>query len=417
MFEYIGEIELTKQVGGDRLTLAEVIADLERFPSQVLKNFESARDVLADRVSDDTLGLWAGYGLELASTSVRSWEAASEYFLASPGVQRQLPSGQFLRWAASGGRICNDSPSMAVAFFRASPATLARLRPRYINDWAELVRALHRGTWKSSALASKFAESTPELLETLSFGEFVRFGSFLEKLSRRSYDAATDALTSSLLLFPRLGTEISAFISLAITLTDVAWREVTGLLDSVSQRLIATDSKQRSSALYMAEQLALTGHSAVGKFLDHVVAALGSMSAEHHGRLFDLATSQHAIHPAAVIEFIRNTPAVLGRVSFEQFEEWHRIGLETLSDNHDAGMAYFRAQSAHSIEVLDSLSSGVELTQVREIVRMYCNALCGQPVEVQASQQLVDKNIGWVEGDSATTEGSIVYLPAVVNRF
>ena len=42
--------------------------------------------------------------------------------------------------------------------------------------------------------------------------------------------------------------------------------------------------------------------------------------------------------------------------------------------------------------------------------------LAGQEIEVQAAQQLVDKNIGWFQGELPTTEGTTIYLPKVINR-
>ena len=48
---------------------------------------------------------------------------------------------------------------------------------------------------------------------------------------------------------------------------------------------------------------------------------------------------------------------------------------------------------------------------------MYCLALTGHPVEVQASQQLAEKNIGWFQGELPTTEGTTIYMPTVINRY
>ena len=48
---------------------------------------------------------------------------------------------------------------------------------------------------------------------------------------------------------------------------------------------------------------------------------------------------------------------------------------------------------------------------------MYCLALTGRPIEVQASQRLTEKNIGWFQGELPTTEGTTIYMPAVINRY
>ncbi|NQU97517.1 MAG: hypothetical protein HQ548_07730, partial [Chloroflexi bacterium] len=106
---------------GNGGSVGDIEARLSGYPPVVLAAFNSAREVLSERVDGETLDAWAGCGAEIAGVSVRSWEAAAEYFQASPAVQRQLPSGQFVRWGASGARLCEDSPGLAAAFFRVSP--------------------------------------------------------------------------------------------------------------------------------------------------------------------------------------------------------------------------------------------------------------------------------------------------------
>jgi nitric oxide reductase NorD protein len=62
-------------------------------------------------------------------------------------------------------------------------------------------------------------------------------------------------------------------------------------------------------------------------------------------------------------------------------------------------------------------ASAVELEPIRDMLRMYCRALSERGVELQNLQQLVDKNIGWSRNDVATSDGSAIFLPALVNRF
>jgi nitric oxide reductase NorD protein len=65
----------------------------------------------------------------------------------------------------------------------------------------------------------------------------------------------------------------------------------------------------------------------------------------------------------------------------------------------------------------DSNSTAVELEPIRDMLRIYCRALSERGVELQNLQQLVDKNIGWSRNDVATSDGSAIFLPAVVDRF
>jgi nitric oxide reductase NorD protein len=412
-----GEPENSQQSGEARLTVPQIEAELEQFPAPVAERFRMAQSQLTGRLADETLLEWAYTGLEIARKTVRSWEAASEYFDSSIAVQRQLPSGQFLRWGRTGAGLCNDSPSLAVAYFKASPAAMLRLRPRYIDDWATVTRSLYRGTWKSSALAARLFESTPRLLETLSFDEFCSFGGFLEVLSRRSYDSASESLNRGIALFPKLGTDSDHFIALARAVSESSWRQVKELFDAASDSLTNLPSAQRVALLSLARRLNAMGSTESGALLRAGSKAVSSVSADSRDRLLELTDRLASVHAAAAPEFLRSAPNVLERVTFQQLVEWHSRGSEISRENPEAAVAYFKLESSAATEALDALSSSIELSRVRDILRMYCQALTGRSIEVSAAQQLADKGIGWFRGELPTTEGTTVYLPSVINRY
>jgi len=390
--------------------------ELGRFPAPVMDGYKEARVLMQGRLREQELVNWAAQGLAIAGKTVRSWEAAAEFFKSSPAVQRQLSGGQFMRWSTVGADLCQESPSLAVAYFKASPGSLLRLRPRQIDEWAGLGRSLYRGTWKSSTLACRFYELTPNLLETLSFTEMTRFGQFLEVLSLRSYDLASQCLVEGCGLFPRLGTEREAFIGVAHAVAERSWRDVRAFFDGATA-LGTIDSDQRSRLLVLARRMVASGDVSAGDFVKHGSAAVRGVPVEYSGRLLEMAEAIHAVAPVAVTDFLKHAPTVLGRISFTQFEAWHTEGMGILKEGPEAGLSYFRGVSGRALEVLDTLASGVELSRIKDVVRVYCRALAGEDIELSSTQQLVEKKIGWTDSDIATTEGTTIFLPPVVDRF
>ncbi len=397
--------------------MMNVRTELGSFPSPVQTNFDRAREALTGRLAADKLDAWAQLGLTISKRTVRSWEAGAELFNASPKVQRHLPAGQFISWVKIGDQLCTASPSLAVAYFRASPAAIERLRPRYIGDWAQSCRALYRGTWKSSALACKLFESTPGLLESLSFDELRRFAEFLEEISHRSYDMAGDALDKGTVLFPQLGRDAGAFIGLSNTVAKNSWRHVQPMFDAAQYSLVEMPREQRSSFISLVNRLSTKDGVDTARLIRDGARAISGVGHEWRDTLIDLthrlATEGSAEASSA---FLTTGPRVLERVTFPQLIEWHSRGMQLVAEKPTAAEAYYKNESTLSHEVLDALSSSVELDRVREIIRMYCRMLAGQEIEVQAAQQLVDKNIGWFQGELPTTEGTTIYLPKVINR-
>ena len=417
MTEFDQGQELTNSEHEKQLATESVRKNLENFPSVVVECYESALEKLTGRLADETCQQWALEGLEIARKTVRSWEAAAEFFDASVAVQRQLPSGQFLKWGKTGNSLCEDSPSLAVAYFKSSPKAMLRLRPRYIDDWSNVCRDLYRGTWKSSALACRLFEATPELLETLSFEEFCHFGGFLEILSRRSYDQAGDALVAGIELFPKISDDADRFIDLAHIVAEKSWRETAALFDSATASLVELGSTHRAPLISLARRLAVTGVSDAAGVLKDGSNAVNRVPVDTRDRLLEMTDGIAAVSAAAAPEFLRIAPEVLERVTFEQMVNWQSEGIRAASESEEAAIAYFKLESSNSQEILDSLSSSIELSRVREIIQMYCLALTGHSIDVQASQQLADKNIGWFQGELPTTEGTTIYMPAVINRY
>ena len=100
---------------------------------------------------------------------------------------------------------------LAVAFFKASPSIVTNLRPQYIPRWAGLGRSLYKGTWKSSTLAARFFEVSPDLVRNLPFWDVEVFASLIEALSYKSYDVAAECLVLGRDVLPVHGTRTRGF--------------------------------------------------------------------------------------------------------------------------------------------------------------------------------------------------------------
>ena len=138
------------------LTLETISQELAEFPASVSEEFEKARAQMPDTLTEAQKVEWARSGIEIAQKTVRSWEAAAQYYKVSPIVLTFMPLNYFYKWSDSGKLLCDESPTLAAAYFEASPGSMVKLRSRHIESWAGLGRSLYKGTWKSSTLACKF---------------------------------------------------------------------------------------------------------------------------------------------------------------------------------------------------------------------------------------------------------------------
>ena len=405
-------------MASEQLTSIEQIGEeLKRFPAAVSEEFESARPKMTESLPQDQAAKWAQAGLDMASHNARSWEAAVQYYAVSPVVSAFMPFNYFLRWSECGTSLCQDSPTLAIAYFQASPGTMSKLRSRHIDTWSSLGRSLYKGTWKSSTLACKFFISSPALLESLTFPELERFVSFLDALSHRSHDLSAECLTLGQQVFPLLGDDKGAFISLASTLAETGWREVKSFFDVGSRALPRIEAGQRLHFLKIAEGLVRKGGTNIPAVMLDMSQSLSQLDSEYHARILGLSDSLLEVSPPAVPEFIKGCSQALERTTMTQVEKWFEEGVRILQQNPDGGLAFFKLESTHSEAVLEALSSGVEYDRVKDVMEMYCRALAGADVKLATSDELVGKKIGWVSNESPTTEGTTVFVPSLVDRY
>ena len=397
--------------------LAGIETELAKLPTAVLEAYKEAVESIESAFGEEELILWAKEGLAIGTQTVRSWESAVEYYKVGPQVSRFLSFPSFMQWARCGTYLAQDSPTLAVAFFKASASIVPNLRPQYIPRWAGLGRSLYKGTWKSSTLAAKFFEVSPDLVRNLPFWDVEVFASLIEAMSYKSYDVAGECLVLGRDVLPAMGREREAFLSMTRALIDGSWREIKTCLELVPRALQQVDENQTGRFLKLGERLAKVGLRDTSRFLSDGTQSLSRVPAGSQGYILDLCETLLSVSPEAVPPFLKSLATVLEKITMSQLDSWFHHGVDLLKDNPESGIAFFKIESNTSVAMLETLSSSLELDRVKGIIRLYCSALTGTSIDVLDTQELVSKNIGWVDEDTSSTDGTKVFLPTIVDHY
>ncbi|MBM3941436.1 MAG: VWA domain-containing protein [SAR202 cluster bacterium] len=395
----------------------DIEKELAKLPPAVLESYKAALPLMESSFNAEELLLWAKEGVAIATQTVRSWESAVEYHKVGPQVSKALAFPSFMQWARCGTYLSQDSPTLAVAFFHSSPSIVGNLRPQYIPRWAGLGRSLYKGTWKSSTLAAKFFEVSPDLIRSLPFWDVEVFVSLIEALSYKSYDVAVECLALGKDVLPAMGREREAFLSMTRSLAEGSWREVKTCLELAPRTLQQLEDAQTGRFLKLGERLAKMGLRDTARFLADGTQALAQVTPSAQGHILDLSELLISVAPEAVPAFLKSLENVLGRITLNQLDTWFQQGAQLLKENRESGIAFFKVESNTSEALLETLSSSLELERVKGVIRLYCRALSGSPIEVMNTKELVRKNIGWVDEDTASTDGTKVFLPPVVDHY
>ena len=397
--------------------LAAIREALATFPPPLLQEFDEACTQLQERLDADALLAWADEGLAVARHSLRAWEAASVYCRVSAAVLDQLPLPHFQAWAGSGRDLAADSPALAAAYFRASPAALPHLAPAQAPDWGEQGRLLYRGTWKSGSLAAQYFDVSPAILSQLPLGQTRLLVELIDALAGHSYELASACLGMSAAVLGELDrADRAPVLEFGSIVANTAWADARNYFERSPNAIKRVEPQQRARFLALSGRVALmVGRQGHPYFLD-AAAALAEVDDAVHGRVIALAEELLPHSGLAAMEFIKSSPAVLARVSHDDLARWHAQGLAILQKSAAGGEAFFRLESAKGEEVIQALSSRVELENVAELIRLYCRALTGADVAVLPLDALAERGVGWVSQSSPTTEGTAIYLPAVVEE-
>jgi nitric oxide reductase NorD protein len=404
--------------------LREFEPELSGFPASLPREFAKGLDSVSGALTAEEMRAWAEGGVALARQSLRSWETAAEYFRISADVlvgahgrAPLLPFPAFRRWAETGRELAEESSALATAYLRAGPAGLQRLSVQQMREWANLGRQLYKGTWKSSSLAAQFFDVTPGLLEHVTLAESRALVRFVDTLAAKSYELAAACLGVAPRVLASLDRpDRGPFVGFASVIAETSWADARVYFEKGPGLLHHVQPEQRGRFLLLAGAVARKAGRQAYPFFAESATALGLLDQEAHQHLISLAETLAPYSGPAAMEFLKSVPNVLDRIRYEDVEAWHAHGRSILAQSEEGGRAYFRMESGKGEEVIESLSSRVELSRVSEILRMYCKALTGAGVSIQAATALAEKGVGWVSGERASTEGTAVFLPPVVEE-
>jgi len=399
------------------VTLSTYEEEFQKFPRELVDAYSEARESVVEVLTEEELTAWADSGLAIARLAGRSWEAASEYFKASRFMVQTLPFVHLKQWSYWGTSLAEESPVVSGAYFRASPQVARFLKPWDVPEWAQLGKKLYGRGRRSGVLSARYFEASGDILSVLSFSELQHLVVLVESIAEKSTDEAIAFLSLSKDVLPSLREDTRSCLSLISILVKEDWQQATGCLEVVEDALSRIERVERSRYLALVGRVAEGSDIEVPVFLRESSVALGQLEGYIHIHILNMADNLSRINTGVVLDFLKRVPPVLRRVSINQLEAWYETGVALLTENPEGGAAFFKGESSRSEEVLERLSMGVELSRVKEVMRLYCRALSALDVEIAPHAEEESQGKGWVALEKMMAEGATVYLPPVAERF
>ena len=329
--------------------------------------------------------MWAEEGVELASHSLRSWEAAVDYFRVSPRGAAHAAVGGVPALGARRARPGRVLVGRSGGVLQGQPEERGRTSTRTRSSSGRRSGSgCTRGTGSRSRSRRCTSAPVPGMLPSLTLGEMARLVALIEAVAERSYELATRV--------PRCGAarcssrstkaDRAPFLTLAAAVGEASWADVRICFER-SPDLLAPIEPVGAQPLPGARG-ARRASAAAGTHTGCSPRARRRSprcNKDSHHDLLSMAEELSAASPTAAMEFLKSSPEVLKRIRISELASWQRGRARSiLEQSVEGGEAYFRLESGKGEEVLQQLSSRVELSRVGEVLRLYCKALTGTNV-------------------------------------
>ena len=290
----------------------ELIAELLALPAAVGQAFHGASAHVEQRFGDEALFTgWLVTALDIARSSFRSWEATAEYVRSSPGVLDAMEHPQDARaWSESGRVLAGHSAALASAYFRSSASFLERDAPRHIPAWIAAGRTLFHGTWKSGALAARFFDVSPGLLDHVRLSDLAAFTVFLEQVAQHSSELAEECLTMAADSLPYVDEEtIEGYLELLKTTAGRNWKYAKETQRAAAMALPRIARPERERFLSFATDMANDSGKRYLSFLAEGSRAISDLPLFLHRQALDDFEVLRGLSEEAAVEFLRAAPS------------------------------------------------------------------------------------------------------------
>ncbi|MBK6426287.1 MAG: VWA domain-containing protein [Blastocatellia bacterium] len=394
--------------------LAVHIAGISVRPA--LELLRAAPDV-APFFTADELRVWGDVGAQLTKGNP---EVAVDFFVSSAEVLERVPQPKRLLLLQFVGKQASLSNRTALESFRFAPEMIERvdderlaaeilavcleLARHSVKHSGELLaeapdvvahlRSLdpssllaHRAAAVASAMAHRsggtatdFFKKIPTALRSNDIPSIVRLFDETEQYLDRSGSVALQYFVAG-----------GTILHVADAATYERWSDLTRAIALHSNA--ATYHYLKFSPTVIAELRRRESASGTALVLDvlSIVASLGERS------------------PQAAVECFRAAPRALATASMQQFRSWAVDGLRLIDGNPRQLQAYFALESRGSHDALRAREGGLTLDEVGHTLKLYVEGLTGRQLQIAS--------VADVPEESTIGDGSIVYLPSVVEAF
>jgi len=350
-----------------------------------VKAAEQARVALSEKDYDR----WVALGKKISRSFPEEADLARGYFDASRPFFGEEGAGYLKTWGNACIRIGRRSPRCAQAFLAATPAFLEHARfPKIHQLAADAIRILDFKNAGEDTVAA-FLERSGPILRYLSPRVYSIWKETGCRIARHSGDTATLYFSSDPEGLDRFSlSEITKILKITgIAASREPGRAVAfyqtapGLVRRINPNL-------RDAILEKIIDLSAANPEKIIATFDDMAGPLLSFSNPVQETIVRLDQPLAEMSEAACRAYYQNIAAVLTEIPAVFLENWVSQGVAILTGNPDDGLDYFNLNTPAANAALIKWKNAAFLENNREMLGLFCLALCGQKIRIRNRQEM-----------------------------
>lgn len=385
--------------------------------STVAQRVADTATVMQSALNAEEFARWLQSCLQVAQSGWRSWESAEAFIQASPFLWQCLAAAQFWQWTEQGQRLARSSAEAASAFFRAAKPFLQQTSQERFAFWVEGGQWYLKHYPASPSLAVEYFRLSPAIYA--------------------HYAATTTTLWDQLgHAFVKISAKyLQAFFALSQMHVEhtpeidptPAWTQASRMLPQAVEVALAYCERYGDFVQRFGEEgvekiqtilnLLLTSSVAEAKtFLRLVSTELSFIPNTERLQVLTWCEAIARRSRPGVLAFIQHVDALRRHLPGQRLQPWIDTGLELVTQHPEAGEAYFAVESAAAQDCLHTLRNVVVFPHIEPVLQLYAEALLGRKIPLRPTTELPEA-LQSPGRDLPTSDGSTIYVPPQVDTF
>jgi hypothetical protein len=409
------------------IPLPEVHKRLSGMSASLARHFAEVAPALEARFSPEDFATWAAYCETLAQSGWRAWESAEAFCHVSPFLLQHIEPAAFWQWAETGKGFARYSADVATAFFRAARLMTPQFTLEDAQAWIAGAHWYLKHHPAQPSLAAAYFQASPAI--------YLRYAAPVCDLWQRLGQR-----------FAQIGVpKARSFFDISRSFVDqehlvdpsVPWTLAQRIAPLAADLALQFLERYPDLALRLGTELVTLVHDITTTLLASKVAYATTFLRVLNGTLALLAAGQwrHALEwcadiaaatPEGMLAFLHHLPVLMQQLPSDRLQLWVESGLERSAQNAYAGEAYFALESNAALDRLHQLQGHVAFADVQRVLSLYTegfsttlrsgNKTAPQRFELRHTDQM-PPGLQRGDHDLPTSDGTALFVPAYVATF